>query len=249
MSFNFLKKVSHNGPSIHFNKLNLQLGKTEILSDITFTVESGTIHAIIGPNGGGKTSLLRSLLGEMPHSGEIAIEWSGKSQIIGYVPQFITATDNIPLTVMDFMAISIQKRPAFFGVSKNYKEIILTTLSSLGIADKSNKRLSTLSGGERQRVLIAQALIPAPELLILDEPMSSIDTAGAELFEKLLETLKEINTTVLLIHHDLKQVKQSADTVTCINKNLIFSGATDSVMDEKHLLEIFSSTHSNGEAN
>ena len=241
MSFNFLEKVSHTGPSIEFKGVGLQLGKTEILKNITFTVEPGSVHAIIGPNGGGKTSLFRSLLGEMPHTGEIIIDWNGEKKTVGYVPQFIVAPDNIPLTVLDFMAISIQKMPAFFGVSKNYRDAIFSTLTSLDMADKANKRLSSLSGGERQRVLIAQALIPVPELIVLDEPMSSIDTSGTAIFAELLEKLKKIKTTVLLIHHDLKQVKQIADTVTCINKGLIFSGSTSDVMDEKHLLQIFSS--------
>lgn len=238
MSFSFLKK-SVQGPSLKLSNVFLTLGATTILEDISFSVESGSVHAIIGPNGGGKTSLFKSMLSQMPHKGEIKILWNG-GKTIGYVPQFLEVPKNVPLTVDDFMAVSVQKLPAFLGISKNYKDLISNALSACGVGDKGHMLMGDLSGGERQRVLIAQSLIPMPSLLILDEPLSSIDTVGSDLFEDMIKTMKSLGVTILLIHHDLLQVKKLADEVTCINKRLIFSGPPEKVMDEKHIFEIFS---------
>jgi zinc transport system ATP-binding protein len=160
MSFDFLKKPVV-GPTISFENLSLSLGGTQILDDVSFNIESGSIHTIIGPNGGGKTSLLKSLLGEMPHTGTIIINWQGKKQI-GYMPQFINIHDNVPITVNDFMAVSVQKYPAFLGISKSCRTVINDALNSVGIINKGDIRVSKLSGGERQRLLLAQALIPMP---------------------------------------------------------------------------------------
>lgn len=238
MAFSFLDK-SVKGPDLDLSSVSLTLGNTAILEDISFKVNSGSVHALIGPNGGGKTSLFKSMLGQMPHKGDIKINWNG-GKTIGYVPQFLAVPKNVPLTVDDFMAVSIQKLPAFFGISKNFKDIISKALSACGVGDKGHMLMGDLSGGERQRVLIAQALIPMPSLLILDEPLSSIDTVGADLFEDMIRTMKSLGVTVLLIHHDLLQVKKLADEVTCINKRVIFSGDPEKVMDEKHIFEIFS---------
>lgn len=238
MDFNFLNK-NVNGPSLELKNVNLSLGRTSILEDINFSVKSGDVHAIIGPNGGGKTSLFKCMLGQMPHKGDIEISWDG-DKCIGYVPQFLAVPKNVPLTVDDFMAVSVQKLPAFLGISKNYKEIISNALTACGVGDKGHMLMGDLSGGERQRVLIAQALIPMPSLLILDEPLSSIDTVGSDLFEEMIKKMKSLGVTILLIHHDLLQVKKLADEVTCINKKLVFSGEPDKVMDEKHIFEIFS---------
>lgn len=240
MDFSFLKQ-SVNGPIVEFKDVSLTLGNSLILEKISFSVKSGDVHGIIGPNGGGKTSLFKCMLGQMPHKGEIRISWNG-NRTIGYVPQFLAVPKNVPLTVDDFMAVSVQKLPAFFGISKNYKSIISNALDACGVGDKGHMLMGDLSGGERQRVLIAQALIPMPSLLILDEPLSSIDTVGSDLFEEMIKTMKSLGVTVLLIHHDLLQVKKLSDEVTCINKKLIFSGDPEEVMDEKHIFEIFSAS-------
>jgi len=103
------------GPAISFLEVGLQLGGSHILNDISFSIEPAQLHCIIGPNGGGKTSLIRSLLGQMPHSGEICIEWPAGRRI-GYVPQFLHFDRDLPMTVDDFMAIISQDRMAIFGL-------------------------------------------------------------------------------------------------------------------------------------
>ena len=105
------------GPAIEFERVNLTLGATSILEDVSFKIRAGTIHCIVGANGGGKTSLVRSLLGQMPHTGRISIGWHD-NRVIGYVPQSLDFDKSLPITVSDFMAMATQRRPVFLGVSR-----------------------------------------------------------------------------------------------------------------------------------
>ena len=227
------------GPSITFDEVNLRLGNTSVLEQISFAVAPGSIHCIIGPNGGGKTSLLRSLLGQMPHRGTISLEWPG-DRTIGYVPQMLDFDRTLPITVDDFMAMICQSRPAFFGLKKRRWQIVRQALELVQMAGKQTRQLGQLSGGERQRVLFAQALIPEPCLLILDEPAAGLDEAGAKIFEQILYDLRERGVTIVWIHHDLQQVKRMADSVCCVNRRLLFSGSPEETMTPERILSIFS---------
>jgi zinc transport system permease protein len=137
------------------------------------------VHALVGPNGGGKSSLIKTLLGQMPHQGQLSLHWPGQPGTIGCVPQALEFDRGLPMTVDDFMAAMCQRRPAFLGLSKHYANAIGEALERVGMQDKRKRRMGALSGGERQRVLLAQGLIPAPQLLVLDEPMSALDEAGS----------------------------------------------------------------------
>ena len=219
------------GPSIHIEKLGLKLGNSQIISDMSFDIEAGSIHSFIGPNGGGKTSTLRCLLGQMPHTGNIKINW-GESRNIGYVPQLIEMEKTLPLTIDDFLAIVSQDKPAFTGIHKSVKKYIDEALEKVGLTHKRQFMVGSLSGGERQRLLFAQALIPAPALLVLDEPMASMDEAGVLTFESLINELKEQGVTILWVNHDLKQVQRMADSITVIDRGLLASGATTTTLTE-----------------
>lgn len=233
--------------NIKVENLSLAFGKNKVLKNIDFTANAGEIHCIIGPNGGGKTTFIKSLLGQMHHEGKISFEWSGKAGIIGYVPQIVEIDKTLPINISDFIALCIQKRPAFLGIDKKFSKTVEEILTKLEMIKKSKYLFSELSGGERQRILFAQALIPNPDLLILDEPMNSIDKSGAEVFSRIINELKQNGTTIIWIHHDLTQVQKIADKVTCINKSIVFSGEPKSVMDEKNLLKIFSPVTEQGE--
>lgn len=231
----------YRGPSVTFDNVGLVLGGNRILEWIDFHVDPGTIHCIIGPNGGGKTSLIRSLLGQMPHSGDIRIGW-GANSTTGYVPQALDFDRTLPLTVDDFMTMICQNRPVFAGMKPSSNERITEALERVGMADKRKYRFGGLSGGERQRVLLAQALIPHPALLVLDEPASGLDKTGAEVMHSLLQDLKGMGTTVVMIHHDLAEVKAIGDMVTCINQRMLFSGQPETELTPETILNIFSST-------
>jgi zinc transport system ATP-binding protein len=214
------------GPRITFEGVGLRLSGNEILRNVNLSVEPGTIHCVIGPNGGGKTSLIRCLLGQMPHTGKISIAWN-EGNVIGYVPQFLDFDKTLPVSVTDFMAMICQRhRPAFLGLGRRHRDTVNAMLNLFGLQGKHKTKLGSLSGGERQRVLFAQAMIPEPSLLVLDEPMTSMDEVGIDIFVRVIKELASKGTTVIWIAHDLAQVRSTADAVSCINRTVLFSGPT-----------------------
>jgi zinc transport system ATP-binding protein len=221
--------VSVRGPAIEFDAVGLRLGNTEILRGVSFKVRAGSIHCIVGANGGGKTSLVRALLGQMPHTGRIAIQWQ-EGRVVGYVPQALDFDKSLPITVFDFMAMTCQRRPVFLGSSWPTRRAIRGALERLGVAAKANTRLGSLSGGERQRVLFAQALIPEPALLVLDEPMTGLDLAGKEILERAITEFAAAGGTVLWINHDIVQVHDLADALTYVNRTVLLDGVPDEVL-------------------
>jgi phosphonate C-P lyase system protein phnK len=227
------------GILIEIKNLTLTLSNTKILKNINLTVEPGKIHCLVGPNGGGKTSLLRSILGQVPYEGEIYISYD-KTKIIGYVPQYLDFEKSLPITVENFLSIVYQQKPCFLGVSGKYRKTIDDLLKRIGMYEKKKRLVGNLSGGEKQRLLLAQAIYPEPDLLILDEPFTGIDKLGEDYFKSVIKDLKNKGVTILWIHHNLKQVIEMADTVTCIKKEIQFSGEPKKVLDEEKILTVFS---------
>ncbi|MBD8558408.1 metal ABC transporter ATP-binding protein [Pseudomonas fluorescens] len=230
------------GPTLNFDQVSLTLGRTVILDGVSFQVQPGSIHALVGPNGGGKSSLIKTLLGQTPHQGRLSLEWPTTPGTIGYVPQALEFDRGLPMTVDDFMAAMCQRRPAFLGLSRHYAAAIGDALERVGMQDKRKRRMGALSGGERQRVLLAQGLIPAPQLLVLDEPMSALDEAGIQVFERLLNDWRLAGITVLWIEHDLEAVGRLADRVTGLNRRVLFDATPKEALIPDRLLTLFS-TH------
>lgn len=230
------------GPSIHCSDVCLHLGGNSILHNVSFDVEQGSIHCFIGPNGGGKTSLIRCLLGQMPHSGEIRICW-GNTPTMGYVPQALDFDDTLPLTVRDFMAMISQNcRPAFLGLRKKKARLVEAVLDRVGMLGRIDRPFGALSGGERQRVLLAQALLPEPKLLILDEPATGLDKSGAAIMHGIIEDLCATGSTIVIIHHDLGVVRDMAHGVTCINREVLFSGDPKVELTPECIFNVFSAS-------
>ena len=228
------------GPSIEFENVSLTLGATRILDHVSFTVDSGAVHCIVGANGGGKTSLVRSMLGQMPHTGRIAIHWD-KNRVIGYVPQTLDFDKTLPLTVRDFMALTCQRRPVFLGVSRSRRTLIEGALDRVGLEGKARFKMGGLSGGERQRVLFAQALIPEPSLLVLDEPLTGLDLAGKEIIEQAIADFAAGGGTVVWINHDIVQVNEVADALTYIDRKVLLDGVPREVLTTGTALSLFPS--------
>ncbi|PBP40222.1 manganese ABC transporter ATP-binding protein [Pseudomonas syringae] len=232
--------IASQGPGIEFNQVSLTLGRTTILDQVHFNVRAGSVHALVGPNGGGKSSLIKTLLGQTPHQGQLSLLWPATPGLIGYVPQALEFDRGLPMTVDDFMAAMCQRRPAFLGLSKHYAAAIGEALERVGMQDKRKRRMGALSGGERQRVLLAQGLIPAPQLLVLDEPMSALDEAGIQVFERLLGDWRRSGITVLWIEHDLDAVRRLADQVTGLNRRILFDEPAATALTPERLLTLFS---------
>jgi zinc transport system ATP-binding protein len=228
------------GPAIIFDSVNLALGATRILENVSFAIDEGAIHCIVGANGGGKTSLIRSLLGQMPHSGRIVIRWTG-NRTIGYVPQTLDFDRTLPITVRDFIAMTCQRRPVFFGIGRAQRSLIDTALDRVGLKDKDRYRLGDLSGGERQRVLFAQALIPAPSLLVLDEPMTGLDPSGRKIIEQSIVDFAADGGTVVWINHDIVQVGAMATAMTYIDREVRLHGRPRDVLASGAAMRLFPS--------
>jgi zinc transport system ATP-binding protein len=228
------------GPSIVFDNVGLALGATRILENVSFTIDEGAIHCIVGANGGGKTSLIRSLLGQMPHTGRIVVHWND-NHTIGYVPQALDFDKTLPITVRDFIAMTCQKRPVFFGVARHQRQAIDAALERLGLQDKWRYRLGDLSGGERQRVLFAQALIPEPSLLVLDEPMTGLDLSGKKIIEQAIADFAANGGTVVWINHDIVQVGEMATAMTYIDRHVRLHGRPGEVLASGAALQLFPS--------
>ncbi len=226
------------GPSIEFEDVNLTLGNTRILQDINFAIRAGEIHWIIGANGGGKTSLIRSMLGQMPHSGNITINWH-ENRVVGYVPQLLEFDKTLPVTVRDFMGMTCQNRPIFLGVARSRRSQIDEVLDRVGMIGKSKTKLGSLSGGERQRVLFAQALIPEPALLVLDEPMTGLDLHGREILERAIVEFTGAGGTAVWINHDIAQVNEVANTLTYIDREVLLDGDPRQVLTSGAAARLF----------
>jgi zinc transport system ATP-binding protein len=207
--------------------LSVRLGDQLVLDNVTFQVEKGTTLAILGPNGAGKTTLFRALLNVTPYTGKI--DWS-ETVKIGYVPQRMTVTD-VPISVNEFLSLK-QKTGS--------EESIL----SVGLdRDVLRRRLSVLSGGEMQRVLISWAILDRPNVLLFDEPTSSVDIGSEELVYEILNKLeRELGMTVLLISHDIHVVMHYSDETLALNKSVTYFGESKNLSDPGLLEKIYGST-------
>ena len=166
---------------LRVQNLHVQIGEDRILENVNLHVHCGEMMALIGPNGAGKSTLLKAILGHQDHDGVIAFSAPGernRKMRIGYVPQSPAFDPGDPLSVADLFACCMSRRPAFLGLSKAMREKVLECLDRVHATDLIDKRVGTLSGGELQRVLLALALEPLPNILILDEPLSGVDVGA-----------------------------------------------------------------------
>lgn len=219
---------------------------TPVLEDINLHLHCGELTAVIGENGAGKTTLVRCLLGEVPHSGEVHFldaAWRRKdSPVIGYVPQRVSFDREAPVSVLDLFAASLAvRRPACLGVSLAVQGQAIEGLRRTGAAHLLKRRLGTLSGGEMQRVLLALALTPMPNILVLDEPVSGVDHSGREKFYDLLSRLRrQYDLAVLLVSHDLASLARFADRLVFLDRRIVCEGPPAEVLRDPRVREAFS---------
>ena len=211
-------------PLLSVEGLSVSLAGNQILQDVNVKLKPGEIHALIGPNGAGKTTLIRSVLGAMPHEGTIRFRFRRNGRI-GYVPQLLDFDHSVPITVGDFIAIMLPGPPVFIRGIRRLRPQVEKILSATQCHHLTDRLVGSLSGGEFRRVLLAQALVPLPELLLLDEPASNVDESGARLFERVLCRLRdEQGVGILMVGHDMAAIKRIADHVTRINRTVTFDG-------------------------
>jgi len=212
-----------NNPAIGARNVSFSYGGPPVLESATFTVEQGDFASIVGPNGGGKTTLLRLILGLLqPDEGELLVNGrppTAARPSIGYMPQQANLDPSFPMSVLDIvlmgrLAPGMSPRPFFNRSDRDQAE---EALGLLGLEDVRHRSLAELSGGQRQRVLIARALACGPEILLLDEPTAHLDL---HLEDEFLEILKELNRrmTVVMVSHDLGFVASCVNRCICVNR-------------------------------
>ena len=223
--------------------MSVKIGTDCILKDVNLHVHCGQMVAIIGPNGAGKSTFLKAVLGQREYEGVIAFSEPGqrsKKPRIGYVPQSPAFDPSDPVSVSDLFACCMSRRPAFLGLSKAMKDTVMECLSRVHGEELINKRVGTLSGGELQRVLLALALEPTPNILILDEPLSGVDVEGMEtLMDMLDEIRKNYDLSILMTTHDFSLLPRYADQVVLIDHGVLIQGDPQTVLDSEEFHRTF----------
>ena len=225
--------------------IGVRVGETVILDDVNLHAHCGELTAIIGRNGAGKSTLLKAILGEIRHTG--TVEFSGhtagervRKPRIGYVPQSLNIDSGSPATVYDMLLSYSSAYPAFLPRRKKQAEALLAHLKRFSADMLLDKPVGRLSGGELQRVLLTMAVMDAPNLLIMDEPVAGIDKNGMDLFYRIMVRLKkEYDMAIILISHDLDYVEKYADEVILLDTKIVARGTPAEVYASESFHRIF----------
>ncbi|HEX2579333.1 MAG TPA: ABC transporter ATP-binding protein [Rhabdochlamydiaceae bacterium] len=209
--------------AIKSNNLFFQYEETPILENVSLVIAPGEFVGIFGPNGGGKTTLLKLLLGFLkPQKGSVEILGESTKFVrekMGYVPQISHLDRQFPITVLEVVMMGCLDKSPYRSYTKDAKEKAREALKNVGMLDFQNHSFGTLSGGQAQRVLIARALVSKPSILLLDEPTASVDAAAEETIYNLLQQLKG-TMTIVMVTHDLQVMMQKVDRFICVNKEV-----------------------------
>ena len=226
---------------INIKNLFFKYQKTEVLENVNLTIKDDDFLAIIGPNGGGKSTLLKLILGLLPlQSG--TIEKNIENNQVGYVPQNTNLNIDFPITALEVVLMGhISSKKRLFGYSKDEISCALESLNQVGMKDYANKKIGDLSGGQRQRVFIARALCSNPKIMLLDEPTASIDVQGQQ---EIYELLRELNKSIciVVVSHDLSILLNYAKNVAHVNRGLVYHSLAEVqknvTLADDHLCEV-----------
>lgn len=226
--------------------LSVTIGGSPILQNVDLHLHCGQMAALIGPNGAGKSTLIKSILGQQEYTGVISFSPAGGRRVkprIGYVPQSPAFDPADPISVLDLFACCVSKRPSFLPPTKAQRKQYLHDLAHVHGEALLDKRIGTLSGGEVQRVLLALALEPMPNILILDEPLSGVDVEGMEqMLEMLDEIRRKFDLSILMITHDFSMLERYVDTVVLLRGTVLKTGAPHEVLQSEEFYEAFHMT-------
>ena len=228
---------------LRVENLSVRIGGDCILSNVNLHVHCGELVALIGPNGAGKSTFLKAVLGQRDYEGVIAFSEPGqrsKKPRIGYVPQSPAFDPSDPVSVADLFACCMSRRPAFLGLGKSMRALVLECLERVHGEELIDNRVGTLSGGELQRVLLVLALEPMPNILILDEPLSGVDVEGMEtLMDMLDEIRKNFDLSILMTTHDFSLLPRYANQVVLIDRGILIQGEPETVLHSAEFAQAF----------
>ncbi len=246
----------HTHQAVSFHNVGVEYGPVKALDGVTFSVENGSLSGVIGPNGGGKSTLLKSVVGLVkPHRGQVLVDGRPSHRMrrhIGFVPQLENVDWNFPATVWDVVMMGLTpSRGIFRPHSKADREAAAEALETVGLADLRRRGIGELSGGQRRRALLARAIASHPSLLLLDEPMNGLDPTSQHAFLDIIDDLREGGATAIMCTHDLTCVSARASDVAVINGRLIAYGPPEEVLLESVLADAYGHqlvVHANGGA-
>lgn len=221
--------MTNNSPVIEVDNLTILRNDMVVLDNVTLSVGKGEFTAVVGPNGSGKTTFIKAILGLIrPDSGTIKVFGTPIDQLgelksrIGYVPQIFDIDLNFPITVFEAVLMGTYGRIGIGHRPKaEHRDAAMAALEKVDVADLKDRSIARLSGGQRQRVFIARALANKPDLLILDEPTTGVDVATTGSLYTILRSLKQEGVTILLVSHDIGVVAAYIDTLACLNRTLV----------------------------
>lgn len=218
-----------NGVIVDLQHIFFSYGDVPVLEDVSIKLKQNDFLSIIGPNGGGKTTILKIILGLIePDKGSVFVFGNSPKaarKFIGYLPQLFTFDYDFPVSIMDVVLMGrLGKRGLGRSYTKEDYQICLEALGEVGMEYLKDIQIGDLSGGQRQRVFIARALATNPKLLLLDEPVASVDTRWQQTFYELLQELnKEI--AIIMVTHDISVVSTYIDKIACLNRRLYYHGS------------------------
>lgn len=233
-------QVDHTHNIIEVKNISFSYDGQPVLKDITFNIHKGDYLGLIGPNGGGKTTLLKIILGLLkPSKGTITFKDMSN---VGYVSQNSVRFDSsFPATVEEIVAMGLfRKKGLFKNINNEDRKIIHETLEKVELTSYKNRLIGDLSGGQQQRAFIAKALVSNPDVLFLDEPTAGVDVKTQENFYQLLHTLNiKDNLTLILVSHELDVIAREATEFACINQTLIYHGTPKTFMQGDYLSKLY----------
>lgn len=215
---------------VSVENVSIQYGANTVLSHVNLDIAAGEIVTIVGPNGSGKTSLLRAIIGAVqPQKGRVT---RGKNVRLGYVPQKLHIDPTLPMTVTRFLTLPRGATPS----------AIEEALEQAGVPNLADAQMSRLSGGQFQRVLLARALIGKPQLLLLDEATQGLDQPGSAAFYRQIEAVRrDTGCAILMISHELHVVMSASDRVVCLNGHVCCEGTPEVVASAPEYRALFGS--------
>jgi zinc/manganese transport system ATP-binding protein len=231
--------------AIELEHATLRIGGREVLADVSFAIRPGEFIGVLGPNGSGKTTLMRAVLGLLPPSdGQVRVFGRAPTRgnaTIGYLPQVRTVLPDLRIRGLDFIASSLNgERWGVPSLKRSDRQMIDETLALIGARDLAQRPLSEMSGGERQRLLLAQALIGQPKLLLLDEPLISLDARHQEIAIAVVRKVcRERGITVLFSAHELNQLLGTLDRVLYLGSGQAALGTVEEVITAPVLSRLF----------
>ncbi len=230
--------------AVSFQNVGVEYGPVLALEEVSFSVENGSLSGIIGPNGGGKSTLLKTVVGLVkPSRGQVLVDGRPSHRMrrrIGFVPQLEQVDWHFPATVWDVVMMGLTpSRGLFRSHSRANREAAAEALGTVGLQDLRRRGIGELSGGQRRRVLLARAIASHPSLLLLDEPMNGLDPTAQHSFLDIIDQLREGGATVIMCTHNLTCVSARASDVAVINGRLIAYGPPEEVLLESVLADAF----------